>query len=314
MSDSFPLVFFEPFIKETVWGGERLKEFGYDLPSAHCGEAWIFSAHKSGDCKTSFHGLTLSELWNKKREFFGNIPSADFPILVKIIDAKNDLSVQVHPDDAYAKLHENGERGKTECWYILDCDKNAKLVIGHNAKTKSELQTMIAEKKWSALLREVPIHTGDFFFIEPGTLHAIKGGTLLLEVQESSDVTYRVYDYDRLVNGKARPLRLAKSLDVITVPFTERKPVVHADVSIHRNIQMLVSSKCFSVGKLCIHGQETILQAKFFLLASIVAGSGFVDGREIHKGANFMLPSNYGYARFQGDLEIVFSWVQCDAG
>lgn len=310
MNEKLPIIFFEPIIKETVWGGERLKEFGYTVPSAHCGEAWIFSAHKSGDCKTSFHGLTLSELWKNHREVFGNLAGETFPIMIKIIDAQTDSSIQVHPTDAYAKLHENGERGKTECWFILDCKKNARIIIGHNAKTKAELQTMIAEKKWSSLLREKPIHAGDFFFIEAGTVHAIKGGTLLLEVQEASDITYRVYDYDRITNGKLRPLHLEKSLDVIEVPFVEKKCATKQnDVTIHRNIKLLASCNYFSVGKLSIHGNETLSQSKQFLLCSVIAGAGFVDGFAIRKGANFMLPYLYGSAQFSGDMEIVFSWV-----
>ena len=104
-----------------------------------------------------------------------------FPILIKFIDAKKDLSIQVHPDDDYAKVHENGSLGKTECWYILDCRENATIVIGHNARTKEELSRMIHEGKWSEFIREIPIKKGDFLQIDPGTVHAIKGGTLILE-------------------------------------------------------------------------------------------------------------------------------------
>ena len=112
-----------------------------------------------------------------------------FPLLVKIIDAKDDLSIQVHPDDAYAKAHENGSLGKTECWFILDCKENATLVVGHNAKTKEELEQMIHEGRWKEFIREIPIKPGDFIQIDPGTVHAIKGGTLLLETQQSSDIS-----------------------------------------------------------------------------------------------------------------------------
>lgn len=134
----------------------------------------------------------------KHPEVFGNVDSDRFPLLIKIIDAKDDLSIQVHPDDDYAKVHENGSLGKTECWYILDCKENATIVIGHNAWTKRGIKPMIHEGKWSEFIREIPIKKGDFLQIDPGTVHAIKGGTLILETQQNSDITYRVYDYGRL--------------------------------------------------------------------------------------------------------------------
>ena len=121
----------------------------------------------------------------------------EFPLLIKIIDAKSDLSIQVHPDNAYAKEHENGSLGKTECWYILDSEPGTQIVIGHHAKDKEELMQMVEEKRWKDLIREVPVKKGDFYQIDPGCVHAIKGGTVILETQQSSDITYRVYDYDR---------------------------------------------------------------------------------------------------------------------
>ena len=116
--------------------------------------------------------MKLSELWKKHPEVFGNVDSDRFPLLIKIIDAKDDLSIQVHPDDDYAKVHENGSLGKTECWYILDCKENATIVIGHNARTKEELSRMIHEGKWSEFIREIPIKKGDFLQIDPGTCPA----------------------------------------------------------------------------------------------------------------------------------------------
>lgn len=114
---------------------------------------------------------------------------------------QKDLSIQVHPDDAYAGEHENGSLGKTECWYVLDCEPGTEIVIGHNAKDKAEVEKMIRNHEWSDFIRKVPVHKGDFFQINPGCVHAIKGGTLILETQQSSDITYRVYDYDRLQNA-----------------------------------------------------------------------------------------------------------------
>src|SRR5690554_5282338 len=208
------IVFLEPIFKSAIWGGEKLKSiFGYDIPNDHTGECWAISAHKNGDCLIAsgqYKGKTLSWLWDNHRELFGNIQGDVFPLLIKIIDAKADLSIQVHPDDKYAMVNENGSLGKTECWYILDCDEDAKIVIGHNARNKDELKAMIKDNRWQELIKLKPIKKGDFFQINPGTVHAIKGGTVLLETQQSSDVTYRLYDYDRLDNGKPRELHINK--------------------------------------------------------------------------------------------------------
>ena len=226
MKEEKEILFLNPTFVEMIWGGNRLAtEYHYNIPSDKTGECWAVSAHPKGDCTIAngmYKGKKLSSLWENHRELFGNIQGDRFPLLVKIIDAKDDLSIQVHPDDAYAKKNENGSLGKTECWYILDCNENADLIIGHNAKDKEELQQMIHNREWNRLIRKVPIKKGDFFQIEPGTVHAITAGTLILETQQNSDVTYRLYDYDRLSNGVPRELHIEKSIDVIKAPFKEK--------------------------------------------------------------------------------------------
>lgn len=136
-----------------------------------------------------------------------------------MLDAAQDLSVQVHPNDEYANAHENGELGKTECWYIIDCQKDAEIIYGHHAKSKEELKAMIQLEKWDRLLRRVKVKPGDFFYVPSGTVHAIGKGILILETQQNSDTTYRLYDYDRKdAEGNLRELHLEKSIEVIDVP------------------------------------------------------------------------------------------------
>ena len=191
-----PILFLNPVFKQMIWGGSKLEtEFGYEIPGDKTGECWAVSAHPNGDCVVRegiYEGKTLSFLWQEHRELFGNIGLDRFPLLTKIIDAKDDLSIQVHPDDAYANVHENGSLGKTECWYVLDCPEGAALVVGHNASTREELKSMIEEGRWGELIREIPVKKGDFIQIDPGTVHAIKGGLMILETQPNSDITYRV--------------------------------------------------------------------------------------------------------------------------
>ena len=194
-------LFLKPVFKEMIWGGSALRElFNYDIPSDNTGECWAISAHKNGDCMVTtkegsdYSGKTLSELWKNNKELWGESGKAEvFPLLTKLISAETDLSIQVHPDDEYAKAHENGSLGKTECWYVVDAKEGATIVIGHNAKDKEELEKYISEKNFKGLIREIPVKKGDFFFIEPGTVHAIKGGTVILETQQNSDITYRLY-------------------------------------------------------------------------------------------------------------------------
>ncbi|UKI54322.1 MAG: hypothetical protein L6V86_04960 [Treponema sp.] len=218
-------IFLNPEVKNLIWGSEQ----------------WGISAHPNGDdfiLNKEYKGLRLSDLWKSHPELFGNTKGDRFPLLTKIIDAKKDLSIQVHPDDEYAAKNENGSLGKTECWYIMDCKPGTKIVIGHNAKDSTEVKSMIENQKWSDFIREIPVRKGDFFFIEPGTVHAIKGGTVILETQQSSDITYRVYDYDRLQDGKKRPLHVKQSIDVIKAPFIQKKCLLMKE----KNFTRLLSS------------------------------------------------------------------------
>lgn len=307
------IIFLEPVFKEMIWGGNRLKtDFGYDIPSDHTGECWAVSAHTNGDCVVrdgDYKGIKLSNLWNEHRELFGNVEGETFPLLIKIIDAKADLSIQVHPDDEYAKKNENGALGKTECWYILDCDSDAKIVVGHNAKDKDELKEMIANHKWNELIRVLPIKKGDFFQIEPGTVHAIKGGTVILETQQNSDITYRLYDYDRLSDGKPRELHIDKSIDVINCPHvdvdTDRKTINMGQGS----VEELVNCKYYSVKKLNIIGEQSFTQTEPFTILSVIDGVGNIDGIQINKGDHFILPAGFGDYVLSGNMQLITSHI-----
>ena len=315
-------LFLKPVFKEMIWGGRALKElFNYDIPSDNTGECWAISAHKNGDCmvatkKCSYYSCkALSELWKNNKELWGESGKAEvFPLLTKLISAETDLSIQVHPDDEYAKAHENGSLGKTECWYVADAKEGATIVIGHNAKDKEELEKYISEKNFKGLIREIPVKKGDFFFIEPGTVHAIKGGTVILETQQNSDITYRLYDYDRLQNGKPRELHINKCLDVITCPFENREPVhreakTYEDGSVERN---LVVCSLFEVTYVKVEKSVKLAQDTDFTLASVLEGEGVLIGKDgkkyiIKKGEHFILPNGFGEYELKGNMELITS-------
>ncbi len=306
------ILFVEPVLKEIVWGGRRLvTEFPYQAEGEHIGECWAVSAHPHGDCvvtEGTYAGWHLSKLYAEHRELFGNITAEEFPLLVKIIDARENLSIQVHPDDAYAREHEGCPFGKTECWYVMDCPEGASLVIGHHAKTRQELADMVAADQYGELIREVPVKKGDFLQIDPGTVHAIKGGFLILETQQNSDITYRVYDYGRLVDGKPRQLHVQQSIDVINVPDeADKKALSHTDGLPVNTLNLLVESKYYKVWKLDLEGGISFAQEYPFLILSVLDGQGTLDGRIVEKGAHMLLPAGYGKVELEGNMELIVS-------
>ncbi len=307
-----PILFLHPVFKQMIWGGSRLgTEFPYEIPGNDTGECWAVSAHPNGDCvikEGTYKGKTLSQLWEEYPALFGNVEKDRFPLLIKIIDAKTDLSIQVHPDDAYANEHENGSLGKTECWYILECEPDSRLVIGHNARSKDELRAMIEENKWSELIREIPVKKGDFLQIDPGTVHAIKGGLMILETQQNSDITYRVYDYDRLTDGKPRELHVEKSIDVITVPAKPVEDSVMQVADLEPNKKnLLIACDYYKVWKMDVTAPVSFMQEEPFLICSVIEGDGLINGQLIKKGDHFILPSDFGEVAMQGNMQLIMS-------
>lgn len=304
-----------PAFQERIWGGTRLREtFGYNIPSEKTGECWAISALKNGDCQISegeYEGKTLSWLYENHRELFGNIENAEFPLLVKLIDAADNLSIQVHPDDEYAYEIEGQEFGKTEAWYILDCGKDTLLEIGHKANSKEQLKNIIYNSEWDQLLNYINIKQGDFFYIPSGTIHAICKNTLIYEIQQSSDLTYRLYDYNRVDNtGKQRELHIDKSIDVITVPQRidgALPPIREKAEGYEKNTY--IKSEYFKTFKYDIEGEAEITNESPFILCTVIDGEGKIGDEKIKKGDNFIIPANYKKLLFLGKLSIMMATV-----
>lgn len=217
----------EPFLlrpigKDYLWGGQRLNyDFGKNIAMDPLAETWECSTHEDGLSIVGsgmYTGRTLKEVLAENPYYVGKHPktNGDIPILIKLIDAKQDLSVQVHPDDSYAYINENGQLGKNEMWYVLDATPDAKLVYGlHHTIEKDVFEECLKSGKAEMYLQKVPIKANDVFFIEAGTIHAIGKGALIAEIQEKSNLTYRLYDYGRIDrNGENRELHIKKGLDV----------------------------------------------------------------------------------------------------
>ncbi|MFV9510112.1 mannose-6-phosphate isomerase, class I [Tepidibacillus sp. LV47] len=310
-------IFLQPVFKERIWGGTKLKTmFGYDIPSSKTGECWAISAHPNGQSivkNGAFQGMILGDLYQAHRELFGYLKDEKFPLLIKILDANDDLSVQVHPNDQYANVHENGEFGKTECWYVIDCPQDAKLIYGHHAKNKQELIEMIERKEWNKFLRKIPIHSGDFIYVPSGTVHALTKGTVVIEIQQSSDTTYRIYDYDRRDDkGRLRELHLDKAIDVITVPHQDPvfQPKEIEEDAI--KITTFISNQIFTVEKWEVQREARKTQNQSFMLFSVLKGNGYISKGEKNypftKGDHFILPYQFGEYEIRGEVELIVSY------
>ena len=246
-----------PVFKEIVWGGERLKsDYGYESDLNNIAEAWVLTARNDGDNTVKngeYANKSFTELIKNHPEFLGKKGEKynEFPLLIKFIDAKSDLSIQVHPDDDYSL-------GKTEAWYVLDCSDDAELIYGFNKEiSKEEFEKSIKDNSFLNHVNKVKVKKGDIFFIEAGTLHAIGGGILLAEVQQNCNTTYRVYDYGRLVDGKPRELHIEKALDVTNTlpPVRSAEAEGKEEVIGNARIQKLCSCEFFTMTSLKLNGK-----------------------------------------------------------
>lgn len=306
--------FLESCMHDKIWGGTKLRDvFHYDIPTETTGEYWAISAHPNGVSTISngqFAGQKLDRVYAENTAYFGNPKEKVFPLLTKILDANDWLSVQVHPDDAYGMEHE-GELGKTECWYIISAEPGSEIIYGHNASSKEELKAMIEAGDWNHLLTKVPVQAGDFFYVPSGTMHAIGKGIMILETQQSSDTTYRVYDFDRKdAEGNLRDLHIKQSVDVLNLGKPENS-VSATTLADHLLNICLVSNPFFTVYKWVTEGLVDMKQTAPYLLISVLDGQGTLavgsEAYDIKKGMHFILPNDVKAWTFDGQLEMIVS-------
>ena len=250
------IIFTEPIYKDYIWGGKKLKEkLNKNTPYKKTAESWEISTNKNGISKIKneeYKGQTLKKLFENqelREKIFGKRTKElkEFPLLIKFIDAKENLSIQVHPDDKYAK--QNGlDSGKTEMWYVIECKENAQIIGGLNTKiSKEELEKIIENNQIKEYLNYIDIKSGDSIYIPAGTIHAILEDTLICEIQQNSDTTYRVYDWDRKdKEGKERQLHKKEAIETIK---TENIPtIVYTTEELES--QKIMKSEFFEVEKI----------------------------------------------------------------
>ena len=309
----------KPVFKDYIWGGTKLRdEYGFKSDLEKLAEGWMLSCHKDGENiieNGDFENKTLTEVVKSNPDFLGENGKKFeyFPILIKLIDAKNDLSVQVHPDNDYAMRVEK-EYGKTECWYVLDCDDDAELIYGFNKSiTSEEFKEKIADNTFLETVNKVKVKKGDLFFIEAGTLHAIGKGILLAEIQQNSNTTYRVYDYGRLgADGKPRELHVEKAIDVTncTPPTRSTNPEGKLVVEDEYSAQLLTKCDLFNVEKISVKTTYTsVVDEKSFVSVLVTDGDATIDDIEIKKGDSLFIPANYGNFTVTGKSELIITRV-----
>ncbi|GKX28566.1 mannose-6-phosphate isomerase [Vallitalea longa] len=319
----YPL-FFEPDYKERVWGGTMLQDkLNKSIPFKNTGESWEVACHDNGNSTIrngSLQGKTLKEVvGTSSKELLGyEIDDNDkFPLLIKFIDAKDKLSVQVHPEDEYAKLNENGELGKSEAWYILDAEPGAKLIAGlKDNVTKDDFVKALEDGHLEQVLNEVEVEAGDVINIPAGFVHAIEDGILLAEIQQNSDTTYRVYDWNRVgLDGNMRELHVDKSLDVIDFEGKHSKDIVPG-LSIKdgdNDIIYYVANKYFSIEKLGLKGTKKEDTHNKFIIYMCTSGCGEVIHNNtrysFNLGDSFMIPASLGEFILEGDASLIKTYI-----
>ncbi len=310
----------KPAFKDYLWGGTRLRDdFGLDCCLEKIAECWMLSCHKDGNSTVQngeYAGLTLKEAIEKSEtSLIGKNAEAfeDFPILIKLIDAKQNLSIQVHPNDEYA-LNNEGEFGKTEMWYVVDCDEGAYLYYGFKETiTKEQFKAAIENNTLTDILNKVEVKKGDCFFIEAGTVHAIGAGLLIAEIQQNSNTTYRVYDYARVgADGKPRELHTEEALEVtVTAPPTA--PILHDTGDLET---LLAECKYFTVkkhtvGANCVrpHSIELNIDSTSFSSLLCVDGQATVGDVGIKAGECVFIPAGMGNVIISGNATLLESRV-----
>lgn len=311
-----------PAGKDYLWGGKRLKEeYGKKLPYDPLAETWECSVHPDGKSVVvngKYAGRTLKDVLDKHPEYLGskNEKDREFPILIKFIDACRNLSVQVHPDDEYARMHEN-QNGKTEMWYVVDAEEGASLIYGFaHSVTADRLQKAIKEGTLMKHLQKIPVKKGDVYYVPAGTVHGLGAGIIVAEIQESSNLTYRVYDYDRIdKNGKKRPLQFEKAIEVMDMNASpvirQKQRTIHYYPGCSR--ELLCRCEYFETERIQMtKGMSfSVLDSSFQVLLCL-EGEGEVESSDCDqkpvrfaKGDCLFIPSGAGRCHILGEAVIL---------
>ncbi len=303
---------FENLYYDKVWGGRDLENFRSNLPDGNIGESWDIACHPNGMgivANGEFKGITFQDLIKAKgASLVGTKISLEkMPLLLKIINSKEKLSVQVHPKDEYAEKYE-GEYGKTEAWYVIDAKDDASLILGTKSCTKEEFQEAIISNNVEKYLNKINVKKGDFFLINSGLVHAICEGVIIAEIQQNSDITYRVYDY-----GRPRELHIKRALDVIDLNLQAKEPMEGEEITKDYTKRILCETKYFGIEKYIISKKlkDNSDEERFYII-TCVEGEGIIEGKNfkesIKMGDSYLIPASLGDYIVKGNLTVLKSY------
>ena len=303
---------FENLYYEKIWGGRDFEKFRDNLPDGNVGESWDIACHPNGTgtvANGNFKGIKFDELISKYgQNLVGNkVSLGKLPLLVKLINSKEKLSVQVHPGNEYAAKYE-GDYGKTEAWYVIDAKPGSTLIVGTKDCSKEEFEVAVKSGKLEGYLNEINVKKGDCFLINSGLIHAIGEGVIIAEIQQNSDVTYRVYDYER-----PREIHLEKALDVINFDLKCQNLKGSDQKFDGYNRALLCKNEYFAIEKLTINVQmkDTSCEEKFNILTcvdgeGVIEGNGFLE--KIKLGDSYFIPATLGSYEIKGQVTVIKSY------
>lgn len=301
-------------VKDYIWGGDALKLRWGKHADGNIAESWEFSLYKGMESVAvngPYAGMNLSEIREKAPEVFGEKVKEFplFPLLIKLIDAKNDLSIQVHPTDFYALTHA-AELGKTEMWYIAEATPDAAIYFGFERETtREEVEKRIKEGTICEILKRIPVKCGDCFFVKAGTVHAILAGVTVFEVQESSNLTYRLYDYNRRdASGNLRELHVEKALEVMKLsPATAQNYDDRQDFPGY-SVRKLSSCNYFTVSEYRVTECVTLGQNGCFGTFTVLDGSAKIGDLSLKKGDTVLIPAGE-FETVSGNCALLYTTI-----
>ncbi len=301
----------EGVLKEKIWGGEDLQSYNKFSPDKKIGESWEIACHDQGASRVKngrYKGLTLCDLLADKKHNIFLQEMSNFPLLIKYIDAKADLSLQVHPDDEYSHEH-NQPYGKTEAWYILEAEEGAEIILGTNEKNIEELKEHILHNEELEHSNRIKVKTGEVYFVPAGTIHAIGKGIVLLEIQQNSDTTFRIHDYSR-----GRELHIEEAAQVAKLDTNYRKCKENTEEKGTYSITTYVSEEVFTIEKLVIKNKYQEKELHDYQLLNCIDGKGMIIHEEgitvFEKGDSILIPATLNQYEIMGYATLIRSFTR----
>jgi mannose-6-phosphate isomerase len=305
------ILFFEPIGRFAIWGHNTVKNyFGYSTFPDGIGQFWSFSAQPgaSNFCLSDpYRGMTFQQIWSNHQELFDSRYQT-FPLLISLVGPEDDLSIQVHPNIEQAKKI-GYEIGKNEAWYFLKTADHSRIAYGHNARNESEFRARVKANDWASLIRYRKMSEGDFVYIPAGVIHAMGKGNIVYEIQQATDVTYRLYDYDRCdKEGKKRSLNFEEGLAVVSYDpdMMKVEPQSQLEIISQSSVLSYFCPPDFIVKRLIVKG-ELPIKLQSYGLATVVSGQGNIQGQSVKLGDNVLITQGSEPIQFDGDMMVMIT-------